>query len=144
MKVMATIAIAMMLACAAVAQSGACTEQNIRRMHMPHIKHTYSAEAYFFSGAFDKPIVGAAKLEQSTRQVKRTRQNEKDDPEVPEKIVASADGSMAYEYGTIHSSFDEVATGKHIDFQAAYLQVWKAEDGQCKIGASMFQPIGPK
>jgi hypothetical protein len=34
--------------------------------------------------------------------------------------------------------------GKLVDFTAAYLQVWKAEGGSCKLAAQMFEPEGEK
>jgi len=44
--------------------------------------------------------------------------------------------------GTGHMSFDEVSTGKHVDFTAAFLAVWKVVNGSCKLAASIFEPEG--
>jgi hypothetical protein len=44
----------------------------------------------------------------------------------------------------VHDAFDERRTGKHIDFTAAYLRVWRAEGGTCKLAAEMFEPEGEK
>lgn len=142
MKLIILISAAMFLASSAVAQSGRCSEQNIRRMHSQRAALQESADAYFYSGALDKPIIGAANRKQNAKQVTAARKNAKQYPDVPQKIVASADGSMAYEYGTSRITYDDVSTGKHVDFQTAYLEVLSAEGDACKIVATMAQPIG--
>lgn len=60
----------------------------------------------------------------------------------PDRIVAAGSGEMAYEYGTRNLSFDEVGSGKHVVFTAAYLRVWRTIDGSCKQAALMFERKG--
>ena len=47
---------------------------------------------------------------------------------------------MAYEYGTVRISYDVATTGEHEDFTSAYLRVWKADAGTCKVAAQMAEP----
>jgi hypothetical protein len=46
---------------------------------------------------------------------------------------------MAYEYGTMRMGYDE--SGKHNEFEAVILSVYKAKDGVCQIAASTMQPL---
>jgi hypothetical protein len=74
--------------------------------------------------------------------ISQERKNERRDPLKADRIVVTPSGDMAYSYGTGHMSFDEVSTGKHVDFTAAFLSVWKVVNGSCKLAASMFEPEG--
>ena len=49
---------------------------------------------------------------------------------------------MSTEPGRV--SYNERQSGKHIEFTAAYLRVWRAEDGVCKLAAVRFQPEGER
>jgi hypothetical protein len=64
------------------------------------------------------------------------------EPLKPDGIVTAASGEMAYEYGTSSLSFDEVGSGKHVAFTAAYLRVWRSIDGSGKEVAFMAEPEG--
>ncbi len=135
---------AFLLSLPALAQK--CTEEFIRT-NINNFGPKYEAEdAYFFSGALEKPIVGL-NTEESKRtgeKLDRERKNEKRDPLKADRIVVAPSGDMAYGYGTGHMSFDEVSTAKHVDFTAAFLTVWKVVNGSCKIAASIFEPEGEK
>jgi hypothetical protein len=99
-------------------------------------------DAYFFSGALEKPVIGRAAKNQVFKPVVAQRTNVKSEPLKPDRIVATSSGDMAYEYGTGGVSFDERSSGKHIAFTAAYLRVWSAVDGSCKEAALMAEPEG--
>jgi ketosteroid isomerase-like protein len=135
----------------AFAQKGPCTEQGIQKAIVVATKSdadfvaNYVADdAYFFSGALEKPVVGKSNVQKAGEPVAASRKNEKWDAEKPDRIVVAPGGNMAYEYGTDHGSFDEKQTGKHQDFTAAYLRVWKNVGGSCKVVAEMAQPEGER
>ncbi len=56
------------------------------------------------------------------------------------RIVAAPSGEMAYEYGTIHVSYDD-KEGHH-QFEAVMLHVYKAKDGVCQMAAMTMHPLG--
>jgi hypothetical protein len=127
----------------APAQSGPCTEQFVKEQVSTGRRHTAVADdAYFFSGALEKPVIGRAAADQAFKPVAAQRKNHTQEPLKPERIVAAPSGEMAYEYGTGNVSFDEVSSGKHIAFTAAYLRVWRSIDGSCKQAAFMAEPEG--
>jgi hypothetical protein len=125
----------------AAAQTGPCTEAGVKaawaaagKAPLPH-----TADLYFFSGALDKPVIGAQTASQTSAKIGAGRKNESVSDHT-ERIVADESGGMAYEYGTSHVSFDNIKTGEHEDFTAAYLFVWKADGGACKVAAEMAEP----
>ena len=126
---------------AAAAQNGPCTEAGIRAAKSAAEKHQlpHTADLYFFSGALDKPVIGAQAAGRTSATIGASRKNESDVDKIG-RIVADKSGDMAYEYGTSHMSYDDVKTGKHEDFTAAYLFVWKADKGVCKVAAEMAGP----
>jgi len=132
------------LALPALAQAGPCTAEFIKVHSAATNVDSVTDDEYFFSGALDKPVVGRAAAEKASAPVAASRKDEKHDPLHPDRIVAAPSGDMAYEYGTAHMSYAEHDTGKIIDFTAAYLRVWKAEGGACKVAAEMFEPEGGK
>jgi hypothetical protein len=135
---------AFLLSLPALAQK--CTEEFIRT-NIDNFGPKYEAEdAYFFSGALEKPIVGlnTGEAKKTGEKLDQERKNEKRDPHKLDRIVVAPSGDMAYAFGTGHMSFDEVSTGKHVDFTAAFLTVWKVVNGSCKLAASMFEPEGEK
>ena len=132
------------LAVPAFAQAGPCTAQFIEGQAAKPQPNSVADDLYFFSGALDKPVVGTVATEKASAPVAARRKDEKHDPLHPDRIVVAASSDMAYEYGTAHMSYTERDTGKLIDFTAAYLRVWKAEGGSCKLAAEMFQPEGQK
>jgi ketosteroid isomerase-like protein len=123
-----------------VAQNGPCSEQFVKKANSADDNSLLAKDMYFFSGALEKPVVGIAAADKAFAPIAASRQNEKRDPQKADRIVVASSGDMAYEYGTAHMSFDSKKEGKHIDFTAAYLRVWKAVDGKCKIAAEMFEP----
>lgn len=126
----------------APAQSGPCTEQFIKEQVAKNGSHAVADDAYFFSGALEKPVIGRAAADRAFKPVVAQRTNAQYQPLKPDRIVAAPSGEMAYEYGTGNVTFDEVSSGKHIAFTAAYLRVWRAIDGSCKEVALMAEPEG--
>jgi hypothetical protein len=125
----------------AAAQTGPCTVAGIKAATAAAGKHAlpHTADMYFFSGAIDKPVIGAQAVSHTSAAIIASRKNESL-VDHTDRIVADPSGGMAYEYGSTHMSYDDVKTGKHEDFTAAYLFVWKAERGVCKVAAEMAEP----
>ena len=123
----------------AAAQSGVCTESAVKAATAKGGPLPSTSDRYFFSGALDKPVVGTAAAKQAGGVVAARRKNESE-VESSERIVADESGDMAYEYGTVHISFDDVKSGAHEDFTSAYLRVWRADGGACKVAAEMAEP----
>ena len=126
---------------AVVAQESACSEQTIRDA-VRNRTITYTDDNFFWTGAFDKPLIGKAERAEGTNKLEaeEPRKNEVD-ADRPQRIVVSKSGDMAYEYGGGELSYDEQKTGKHTSFQIGYLRVWESVDGRCKVAATMVRPI---
>lgn len=139
-RLLSTLVLTFVATLSALPQSGPGTELAIRTAaSAPTTQKT--DDFYFFSGAIEKPVVGKTEHDKSSLSVKAERKNEKY-TQTPDRIVVAPSGDMAYEYGTSRGAFDEVKSGKHQDFTAAYLRVWKAADGSCKVAAAMFEEEG--
>ncbi|MGA2859285.1 MAG: hypothetical protein ABSE40_20655 [Candidatus Sulfotelmatobacter sp.] len=123
-------------------QSGPCTEQFVKEQVARNGSHAVADDAYFFSGALEKPVIGRGAKDRAFKPVVAQRTNVKSEPLKPDRIVAAGSGEIAYEYGTSNLSFDEVGSEKHIAFTAAYLRVWRSVDGSCKEAAFMAEPEG--
>jgi hypothetical protein len=126
---------------AVTAQGSACSEQTIRNaVQTGMIK--YADDNFFWSGAYDKPMIGKADQEEGrkTAEAEEPRNNEVS-ADHPQRVVVSKSGDMAYEYGGGDMSYIEQKTGKHVTFQVGYLRVWNSVDGQCKVAATMVKPI---
>lgn len=117
--------------------SGPCTEQLVKTgAPVP------ADDMYFFSAALERPVVGTAAIDNAGGRISADREKESYGQLKPDRIVVAPSGDMAYEYGTENIKFDERKSGKHFDFTAAYLRVWKAVDGSCRVAAQMQQPEG--
>ena len=126
---------------AATAQAPACSEQTIRDA-VQH--HTYkpSDDEFFWSGHYEKPLIGKEEHEKAAKKSDAEAPRKKQVfTEHPQRIVVSRSGDMAYEYGSNQLSFDDPKTGKHFSADGAYLRVWKSADGACKVAATMVRPI---
>jgi ketosteroid isomerase-like protein len=132
-----------LLSATVVFAQGPCTEKAVKMLGSTAKSNLWSNDLYFFSGALDKPVVGMAAYDAASKPVKASRENESYG-DTPQRIVVSASGDMAYEYGTSHVTYNDKPSGKREDFTAAYLRVWKAEGASCKLAAMMVQPEGPK
>jgi hypothetical protein len=125
----------------AAAQTGPCTEAGVKAAKAAAAKGAlpHTGDQYFFSGALDKPVIGTQARRQASSTIMASRKNWSE-VQSTGRIVADPSGGMAYEYGTGHVSFDDVKTGGHEDFTVAYLRVWKADGGACKVAAEMAEP----
>jgi hypothetical protein len=136
-----TLLFALVTPVTAMAQGAVCSEQTIRDAVQNETMKAADDE-YFWSGAYDKPLLGKAEHEEARRkkEVEATRKNQVTSPH-PQHIDVSKSGDMAYEYGTSELSFDDQKTGKHVASQVGYLRVWKVAAGECKVAATMMRPI---
>lgn len=126
---------------AAIAQGSVCSEQTIRDAVQNQTMKTADDE-YFWSGRFEKPLIGKAQHEEAAK--KRDGENPRKNQVIvqhPQRIDVSKSGDMAYEYGTGDLSYDDQKTGTHVAGPTGYLRVWKSVDGQCKVVATMMRPI---
>ena len=142
MRFAAATAVVFLFVIQALSQTGPCTESAVKSLIDKHDLNTVADDSFYFSGALDQPVVGKAAIDNALKPVTESRQNMKMTPLRPDRVVVAPSGDMAYEYGTEHISFDERASGKHRDFTTAYLRVWRAVDGQCKIAAIMAEREG--
>ena len=126
---------------AVLAQGSACSEHMIRNAVQTG-KIEYTDDSFFWSGAYDKPVIGKAEHAAAAKkaEAEEPRKNEVS-ADHPERVVVSKSGDMAYEYGGGAVSFDEQKTGKHVSFQIGYLRVWKTVDSQCKVAATIIRPV---
>jgi ketosteroid isomerase-like protein len=141
MKRICTLVFFLAAPIAVMAQGSACSEQAIRdAVQNRTIK--YTDDNFFWSDAYDKPMIGKAEHEEARKKVEAEEpRNNEVDADHPQRVVVSQSGDMAYEYGGGEISFHEQKTGKHVSFQVGYLRVWKSVDGQCKVAATMVKPI---
>jgi len=126
---------------ATMAQASVCSEQKIRDAAQK-TSAKYSDDSFFWSGAFDKPLIGKANQQTGARK-QETAEPRKNEASAnhPQRIVVANSLDMAYEYGTGDMSYEDLKTGKHVTFQTAYLRVWKSVEGECKVAAFMIRPI---
>jgi len=122
-------------------QSGRCTQSTIERGHVP-----VADDAFSYMPPYGKPVVGKAAIGEADTKSFSDRTNIKSEWVGAHRIVSSASGDMAYEYGTLHTSSDSKsnpATG-HEDFKAAMLIVYKATGAVCQQVALTMQPLEDK
>ncbi len=126
---------------AVMAQGPVCSDAKIREAVQKGV-YFGTDDGFFWSGAFEKPLIGRAESDEAAKklEVEAPRKNQVV-VEHPQRIVASKSGDMAYEYGSGELSFDDQKTAKHVALQNAYLRVWKAVDGDCRVAATMIRPI---
>jgi len=121
-----------------------CSEEFIRSNINNEDLKLVTKDTYFFSGALEKPIVGIEESKKTMEKGTPERKNEKWDQNKLDRVVVSSSGDMAYAYGTQHARWDDASSGKHVDFTAAFLSVWRVDDGSCKVAATIYEPQGNK
>ena len=123
------------------AQEGKCTEEFIKAQAQKRDKPE-TDDLYFFSAAYNEPVIGKESLRKAGEAVVAKRKNLQTEGDKPVRIVVAPSGDMAYEYGTRRLSFDEIDSGKHYDLTNAYLRVWRVDSGECKTAAFISQREG--
>jgi hypothetical protein len=141
MKRICTLVFLLAAPIAVKAQGFTCSEQTIRDV-VKNKTIKYTDDNFFWSGAYDKPMIGKAERTEGAKKVEAEEpRNNEANADHPQRVVVSKSGDMAYEYGNGEMSYDEQKTGKHVSFQLGYLRVWKSVDGQCRVAATMVKPI---
>jgi ketosteroid isomerase-like protein len=125
------------LFCAALtqAQAGPCTEAAIKEGNLP-----VAEDAFSYMPPYGKPVVGKPAIQAANEKSFSDRTNIQHSWVGDHRIVPSASGDMAYEYGTTHVSYDSKSGGHH-EFEAVILSVYKAGDGVCRKVAMTMQPL---
>jgi ketosteroid isomerase-like protein len=131
-----TLALLFILLCAVPtqAQTGPCTESAIKQGRLPAADDVFS-----YMPPYGKPVVGKAAIQAANAKSFSDRTNITRTWVGDHRIVSTPSGDMAYEYGTLRMGYDE--GGKHNEFEAVILSVYKANGGACQIVASTMQPL---
>ena len=123
-----------MSAAPTLAQSGPCTESAIKQGKLPAAEDMFS-----FMPPYGRPVIGKAATQAANTKSFSSRTNITRSWLGDHRIVVTPAGDMAYEYGTLRMGYDEA--GKHTDFEAVMLTVYKANGGVCQIAALTMQPL---
>jgi hypothetical protein len=136
MRISFVLLVSAVLAAGAQAQTGPCTESAIKEGHLPIADNAFS-----FMPPFGKAVTGKAAIHDAAEKKFSDRTNMKFDWAGDHKIVASPSGDMAYEHGTMHVSYDTKGDGKHHEFSAVMLTVYKANGAACQQVAGTMHPL---
>ena len=118
------------------AQTGPCTESGIQQGNPPAAEDTF-----MYMPPYGKPDIGKPAIEAANRKAFSDHTNIKFSWLGDHRILATPIGDMAYEYGTVHLSYDSKKEGGHQEFDAVLLKVYRAKDGVCQSAAVTMQPI---
>jgi hypothetical protein len=108
-----------------------CDEATVRRLAATSLTELASPDIYFNVQTGRPPVIGTAQLDTLRKTHGAERKNEKAHVFTIHQIDATADGSMAYDDGTVHVEFDDAETGKHVAYDLSYLRVWKVVGKRC-------------
>jgi len=127
-----------MLLCAAPTEAqsapGPCTESAVKQGNLRS-----ADDAFSYMPPYGKPVIGKPAIQDANQKNFSARTNVKRSWVGEHRIVATPAGDMAYEYGTMHIGYDEA--GKHNEFEAVMLTVYKANGGACQVVALTMQPL---
>ena len=104
----------------------------------------FSDDRIFVSGAYPRAIIGkemTPENQQAEDGMKKERQNFKAISRI-QRVVVSAGGDMAYEFGFGDLSWD-TPDKKHISFENTYLRVWRKLQGEWKVEVLFARPNPP-
>jgi len=116
------------------AQTGPYTESVIKQGHLP-----VADDAFSYMPPYGKAVVDKPAMQDANKKSFSDRTNIKNSWVGEHRIVAAPSGEMAYEYGTVHVSYDD-KEGHH-EFEAVMLHVYKAKDGVCQMAAMTMHPL---
>jgi hypothetical protein len=129
------------LTCPVLAQEK-CDEATVRRLSAQPVGLIAASDIYFNTRPGEPAVVGSQGMEALRLAHSSERRNQRPYLFTPLQVVATSDGSMAYDDGTARVEYDEATSGKHVSFDVTYLRVWKVVDGKCQIAASYSRPVG--
>ena len=116
------------------AQSGPCTENVIKQGKTPA-----SEDMFSYMPPYGKPRVGKGDVQKANAESFSGRTNITRSWRDDHRIIPSPSGDMAYEYGTQRMGYDE--KGKHTEFEAAMLIVYRAKGSVCETVALTMHPL---
>jgi hypothetical protein len=122
----------------AQAQSGPCTEDNIRTGQT-----AVADDAFSYMPPYGRPVIGNSGMKEANAKSFSDRTNIQRSWENDHRVVITPAGDMAYEYGTLRMSYDSKSEGHH-EFEAVMLLVYKARDNKCEQAALTMQPLEPQ
>ncbi len=114
-----------------------CDEATVRRLAAVSVTERASPDLYFDVVAGRPPVIGLAALDTLRILHATERKNEQPHVFTIRQVVATRDGAMAYDDGSVHVEFDDAATGKHVRYDLSYLRVWRIVRGKC-VTAGMY------
>lgn len=120
-----------------------CDEATVRRLAAISVTELASPNIYFNVQTGLPPVIGTAQLDTLRMTHGAERKNEKPHVFTMLQVDATADGSMAYDDGTVHVEFDDAETGKHVAYDLSYLRVWKVVGKKC-LTVAMYGRRGDK
>jgi ketosteroid isomerase-like protein len=101
----------------------------------------YTDDRIFWSGAYKRPIIGAAKGEPFSDAALGQRKNQVSHTEV-QRIEVAASGDMAYEFSNGKLEYDvEGPSKEHVSFETASVRVWKKVAGEWKVALMFVRPM---
>ena len=101
----------------------------------------FTEDRIFWSGAYKRPIIGAAKGEPYSDAALGQRRNQVSHTDV-QRIEVAASGDMAYEFSNGKLEFDvEGPSNKHVAFDTASVRVWKKVAGEWKVAVMFVRPL---
>lgn len=118
------------------AQSGACTESGVK-----HGDLESSDNAFVYMPPYGKPAAGNSEIDSANKKSFSDRTNITRSWEADHRVVVAPSGDMAYEHGTLKMGYDDKSDGKHHEFKAVILAVYRTEGGTCKQVALTMQPL---
>jgi hypothetical protein len=120
-----------------------CDEATVRRLAAISVTELASPNLYFNVQTGLPPVIGTAQLDALRMTHGAERKNEKPHVFTILQVDATADGSMAYDDGSVHVEFDDATTGKHVAYDLSYLRVWKVVGKKC-LTVAMYGRRGDK
>ena len=119
-------------------QPGPCTETVIQAGGMP-----ISEDAFSYMPPYGKPVIGNAGMKKANTENFSDRTNIHHAWEDNHRVITTAAGDMAYEFGTLRMSYDSKSEGHH-EFEAVMLMVYRAKGNVCQQVALTMQPLEPQ
>ena len=119
-----------------------CDEATVRHLGAEPASKIASQDIYFNTRPGEPSIFGSDALEALRLAHASGRRNQKPYVFVPLQVVATADGSMAYDDGTARVEYDDSVSGAHVVIDITYVRVWKVVSGKCRMAAAYSRPVG--
>jgi ketosteroid isomerase-like protein len=129
----------LLLAALLHAEAGPCRESAVKQGNAP-----LADDAFAYMPPYGKPVTGQPAIRDANSKSFSDRTNIKKDWVGEHKVVSAPSGDMAYEYGTVHMSYDSKGEGGHQEFEAVILAVYQARGGACQKVALTMQPLDEK